>query len=148
MYAESAAIGALALLPCLALPMVIVTLLYGIFGAPVVELPRSEQRSDSEASLTPAAMRDIETFRLQVEAQLSTTARDSLHLSFDEGAPVAAQFAVDEGRRGKFSCEKVGAYSGVCTTWLVNFPDGQQTSIPAREDTLLEAIRAWRAPTA
>jgi hypothetical protein len=149
-YAESAASGALTLLPYLALPMVIVTLLYGIFVAPASKpaVPAQRDTSDESQNLLPAAMRDLTTFRLQVEAQIAAATRERLHLTFADGAPVAAQFNVDEVRRGAFVCEKIGADSGVCVTWLVSFPDGQQASVEAREDTLLQAIGAWRGPTA
>jgi hypothetical protein len=67
-------------------------------------------------------MRDLTTFRLQVEAQIAAATRESLHLTFAEGAPVAVQFDMDSGRRGSFACEKIAADSGVCATWLVSFP--------------------------
>jgi hypothetical protein len=137
---------ALVLAPLLALPMVIVSLLFGTFAAPAVESLGTEQRGRN-VSLTPAAMRDITTFRLQVEAQLAAATRDRLNLSFDDARPVAAHFDVGPSARGTFVCEKVGANSGVRTTWLVSFSDGQQASIDAREDTLLQAISAWQPST-
>lgn len=149
-YAESAAFGALTLFPCLALPMVIVTLLYGIFAAPSVSLRSrqgrtSEQSGDENGIARPAAaIRDLTTFRLQVEAQIAAATRERLRFAFIEGAPVAARFETAEGELGTFICERVGASSGVCVSWLINFSDGQRTVIEAREDALLQAIRAWQ----
>jgi hypothetical protein len=110
------------------------------------DLPTQTSSSLLPSQSEPVALiaQDAGAFRRQVEAQLSAATRGRLHLTFGAAIPPVAFFAADTSLQGQFGCAEIDPVSGVCTMWLLSFPDQRRVVSHADEWALLEAIDAWR----